>query len=119
MLLNDPVFVEAARAFARRIVRWQESYLQTASDDGDSHRQAVEFAMKEAISRTPTDREIEVVLTLLTSSRDHYRSNPDAALELLGIEGKADRSVPEISELAAWTEVARAILNLHETMTRE
>ena len=58
-------------------------------------------------------------MTLLTSSRDHYRSNPDDALQLLGGEGMEDLSLPEVSELAAWTEVARAILNLHETMTRE
>jgi len=119
VLLNDPVFVEAARAFARRIVRWQASDQLSASDDGDSHRQAVEFAMKEAISRTPTEPEIDVLMTLLTSSRDHYRSNPDAALELLGGPGMEDRSLSEVPELAAWTEVARAILNLHETMTRE
>lgn len=106
-LLNDPTFVEAARVFAARIVDW-------AGDDED--RLARAFAT--VLVREPRADEVEVLAEVLAEHRAAYRADEAAARELLGI-GLApapDGSPP--AELAAWTSVARVLLNLHEGLTR-
>ena len=108
-LLNDPVFVEAARAFAERAL------LATAKDDRDR----IAWAMREATSRRPQPDEVQVLLQLLHGSRAHYRDHPDAAIQLLqvGASPRAE-SLPTI-EHASWMQVTRTILNLHETISRD
>jgi len=108
-LLNDPVFVEAARAFAERAL------LATAKDDRDR----IAWAMREATARRPQPDEVQVLLQLLHGSRAHYRDHPDAAIQLLqvGASPRAE-SLPTI-EHASWMQVTRTILNLHETISRD
>jgi len=107
-LLNDPTFVEAARAFAARIL----------SEGGSTTDERLGFAFRLAVSRTPDEFEMKVLSTLLAESRKAFSASKDSALKLVST-GQApvdDRHPP--SELAAWTSVARAILNLNETNTR-
>ena len=107
-LLNDPSFVEAARVFAGRVLR----------EGGDTDADRIRWAWREVLSRTPNDREAAVVAKLYRQNLTHYQADPRAAEELLGV-GLAPRP-EEMSapELAAWTAVARALLNLNETITR-
>ena len=106
-LLNDPTFVEAARAFASRIM--------TSAND-DQRRLDVAFGL--AVSRSPEDFERKLLTELLVASREQYRSDEAAALALVsaGIAPKAEDV--SVVEHAAWTAVARAILTLGETTTR-
>lgn len=106
-LLNDPTFVEAARAFAARII-------SAANDD----KTRLHAAFQMAVSRAPDDFEQELVGLLLVTSREQYRENETAARSLVktGLAPTADE-IPVI-EHAAWTVVARAILTLGETTTR-
>jgi hypothetical protein len=107
-LLNDPSFVEAARVFAERIVR----------QGGQSDRARLQFAFRCATSRLPDAFEYEMLQKLLDSSKDHYAAAPQHAKQLAQ-SGLAPVPADIVaSELAAWTTVARAILNLSETMTR-
>jgi hypothetical protein len=108
-LLNDPNNVEAARALASRILTEQEY----ANDE-----QRIEFAYRLATSRLPDETETGVLGELLTASRDYYAKDSAKSDELLSIGmSKVGQDLPR-EELAAWTTVSRAILNMGETITR-
>jgi hypothetical protein len=108
ILLNDPTYVEASRKFAERI-------LLTGGSDA---KQRLTFAYRTLLSRSPSERELAVATRLVEQQLAHYRANQDAADKLLAI-GEAPKSDKLDSvELAAWTIVASALLNLDETVTR-
>ncbi len=106
-LLNDPTFVETARAFAARI-------LDGSSDD----KARLDTAFRLAVSRSPDDFERKLVMQLLAESREQFRADEAAARALVstGLAPKDDEV--SVVEHAAWTTVARAILTLGETTTR-
>ncbi len=108
VLLNDPTYVEAARGLATRALR------QPAT--GDDARLA--WAWREVLQRHPDRTETAVLRDLLRRHRDPYRADPSAAAAYVGVGGSPAPSDLDPSELAAWTDVARAVLNLHETITR-
>jgi hypothetical protein len=76
--LNEPLFVEAAEALARR----------TLKEGGETDTQRVTYAFRRCVARPPTQQESEVLLKLLNKQHN-------------------------------WTAVARVILNLDETITKE
>lgn len=104
-LLNDPTFVEAAQAFAVRIIR--ESPSSAAAD-------RIDFAMLSALNRKPDDKEIRLVSELLRSATEN--AQPSSEPRSVGLRVLPDDIDP--AELAAWTLVARVILNLDELITR-
>ena len=108
VLLNDPSYVEAARAFAEQILR----------HGGSTPRDRLNFAFRRAVSRSIKPAEAEVLERLLQSHLDEYKSDTAAANELLTVGAKPASADLDKPELAAWTSVARTILNLHETITR-
>lgn len=108
VLLNDPTFIEAARVFAERILR----------EGGETLDQRIDFACRVSLSRLATSREREILSTLLAETRDLYENEPDAVRELLGNGVAPVDAGFESLELASWTAVARALLNLNETVTR-
>ena len=103
MLLNDPEFLEAARAFARRIL----------SESPDAAR--VSYAFRVAFGREPNATERESIERFLHLQLEAFADDPDAAAELTA--GAA--TDPDVREWAAWTAVARVLLNLDEFITRE
>jgi hypothetical protein len=108
VLLNDPTYVEASRAFAARILM----ECQGSADD------RITWAWQQALQRPPRPEEREVAARLLDKHRQIYREQPELAAALLKVG--IDRAPAKIDpvELAAWTHVARVLLNLHETITR-
>ena len=107
-LLNDPTYVEAARAFATRILK----------DGGRDTTERITWAYRQALGRAPRADELQVTMTLFGKHLAIYAGDP-AAAELLVKMGQAPPAADvNASELAAWTNVARVILNLHETITR-
>lgn len=108
VLLNDPSYVEAARAFAERIMR-------EGGVDGEGR---VEFAFRRALSRSATIEEREVVLGLVAQHLIEYRVDTAAADALLTVGARPIPGDLVKAELAAWTNAARVILNLHEVITR-
>ena len=112
VLLNDPVFVQAARGLARQA-------LELESDD----RERIIAAWRIALGRRPTDGEITVLQNLLDRARTDFSSAPERADALLAVDTHDEQWIapPGISapEIAAWTQACRAILNLHETYTRD
>ena len=108
VLLNDPSYVEAARAFAQLIMR----------QGGPTTDERLNFAFQRAVSRGIHPEEAEVLKSLLQRHLDEYKSDVASAKELLSVGARPAANDLDPSELAAWTSVARTILNLHETMTR-
>lgn len=108
VLLNDPTYVEAARVFAQRLL----------SEPNLDDAQRIERAVQRALSRTPTDTEREVFKKLLAAHRDEYKQDAAAAQALATVGAAPVPEKLDRVELAAWTSVARALLNLHETITR-
>ena len=108
VLLNDPTYVEASRAFAVRILK----------EGGSSLDDRITWAWKQALARAPRTEELATVRELVAKHLAEYRDDQKAAEALLEV---GLSSVPEgldKAELAAWTNAARVILNLHETITR-
>jgi hypothetical protein len=61
---------------------------------------------------------VSALLDLLRKHRAEYRQDPAAAAAYLKAGAVVLPATAEASEWAAWTNVARALLNLHETITR-
>jgi hypothetical protein len=106
VLLNDPTFVESARAFAGRIVR----------DGGATPDARLRWAWQTALSREPTSRELSALRSLLDHDLSEFQQDRDSAEKLLKA-GLAPADTDRI-ELAPWTSVARAIFNLNEFITK-
>ena len=109
VLLNDPTYVEAARALAERV----------SLEGGGNDTARVEYAFRLATSRRPTLNETTVLKELLRTSRASYRRDRQAAQALLTVGESPRRTKIDAAELAAWTTVASTILNLDETITRQ
>jgi hypothetical protein len=108
VLLNDPTFVEAARVLAARIIH----------EGGDTDAEHITWVWKTVLSRQPNEREVAALTRLVRESRKQYDADPESAKKLIRV-GRATqpRDIPE-AELAAWITVARALLNLNESITR-
>ncbi|MDE0314373.1 MAG: PSD1 and planctomycete cytochrome C domain-containing protein [Candidatus Poribacteria bacterium] len=107
-LLNDPTYVEAARVFAARTIK----------EGGQTPEDRINWAYHRALSRLPQPKELEIMTGLLEKHKIEYTDNPDAAKTLVEMgESPATQGIEPI-ELAAWTSIARVVLNLHETITR-
>jgi hypothetical protein len=109
VLMNDPTYVEAARALAQRALR----------EGGTNENARLAYAFRLATARKPTRKERGTLRTLLEERLAAFRREPRAALALLGVgESPRDESL-EPALHAAWTTVASVILNLDETITKE
>ena len=108
VLLNDPTYVEAARVFAARIL----------SECKGTPEQRITWAWQQALQRAPTAEEFQTVTKLLTKHLADYKQDTKAAEELLKTGAAPVVNGLDKSELAAWTHIARVVLNLHETITR-
>lgn len=108
VLLNDPTYVEAARGLAERIL----------TEAGNTDAARLEFAFQVVLSRSPREPEQTLLLKLLEKHRQEYQADP-AAVEKLNQVGLKPLS-PDVkpAEHAAWTSIARVLLNLHETLMR-
>jgi hypothetical protein len=117
-LLNDPSFVEAARAFAERIMRDGAAGSPLDARDAASVEQRVQFAYRQALSRPAQPAEVQVLSVLYQKHLAQYRTDRKAAEELLRVGEKPVGNDLDVAELAAWTSVARVVFNLHEMITR-
>jgi hypothetical protein len=113
--LNDPVFVEAAQALARRIV---------CESGPDSAEQATR-GFRLVLTRAPQPNEVKRLVKLYEETRSHFLNDSSASLAMAT---KPRGPLPETvlkhfngatneahASLAAWTVVGNVILNLDET----
>ncbi len=107
-LLNDPTFLEAARALA---------VIALEQPGADSAR--LKDVWRRVLSREAQASELRELEQLLKESLIEFAAKPEAATKLLQIGlYQAPKPVDPV-ELAAWTTVCRVLLNLHETIMRE
>ncbi len=101
--LNDPVFVEAAQALARRMIR-----------AGASPVERLEEGYRRVLSRSPSAAEQSEFAGLVAEMRATLIQDPARARALAGAPGGGEETV----EIAAWTTVANVLLNLDETLMK-
>jgi hypothetical protein len=106
VLLNDPVYVEAARAFAERIVK-----------EGGADK--LTWAFRRALSRKPTAQESKILSDLQAKHHEQFSADRKQAEQVLAAGQLPPPKDLDAVEVASWMSVARTILNLHETITRE
>lgn len=109
VLLNDPTYVEAARALAARLIR----------EGGRDAGRRIDLAFRLALAHPASPKQRQILRQLAGKELATYRGDPGAAAKLLRVgESECDKSL-DAAELAAWTSVASVILNLDETITKQ
>jgi hypothetical protein len=109
VLLNDPTYVESARALAQKVLL----------KGGRTDEERLTFAYRRVLGRKPSERESKIVLALLGRHLKQYRANKESVDGVLSVGQSPVAKDVDRPALAAWTSVARILLNLHETITRE
>ena len=104
VLLNDVQFVEAARTLASVII----------SSHGDKAR--INAAFLRLVGRRPDEVELEALTRLLVDERTYYSVHPDEATSLLSLGETTPPADADAVDLAAFTNVCQAILNLDATI---
>ena len=106
--LNDPAYVEAAQALARRIVK----------EGGSTEVDRATYGFRLTLSRLPHESELDHLVNLYDQSLTCFRQNAEdakrMATEPLGPPDKDS----DIAELAAWTVVSNVLLNLDESVMK-
>ncbi len=107
-LFNDVTYVEAARALADRAME---------SNKKDAERIGQIFLS--LLAREPFEKETDLLLAALERSRSQFEQNPQLAIDLVSVGDSKISKTRNPSELASWTALALAVLNLDETLTKE
>jgi hypothetical protein len=110
--LNETVFLEAARALA----------LKTASEGGATDASRLEYAFRRVLARRPAAREFAELIGLLNRQRQRFADGELNPWNLATSEPDKPFVLPKgvrMDDLAAWTAVARVLLNLDESITKE
>ena len=108
VLLNDPIYVEAARVFAQGLM---------AGGEG-SPGEKINRAYRRLLCRDAEGWERETLIKLYEKQLAEFRENKDAAARLVAVGDYKPAGKLAAEELAAWMSVTRVLLNLHETITR-
>lgn len=108
VLMNDPAYVEAARAFGARVLR----------EGGLDLTQRITYAVRVVLTREPTQKEIEILAQAYRDQLAHYTQNPEEAKALFSNGESPVPSELDQFELAAWTALGNILFNLDETITK-
>ncbi len=108
VLMNDPVYLECARAFAARMIH----------QGGSDAEERLIYGFRTALSRRPSSQEVAVLTRTLKEMQAIYTENGSAAEELLAVGESPLPSDIKKQELAAYTCVANVLLNLNEAITK-
>ena len=107
--LNDATFVEAAQALALRIWR------QGGADD----RARLRYGFRLCTGRLPDEFELARLLALLEKQRGRFAGETAAAVYVTSTDLNSLPAGVDLHQLAPWTIVARTMLNLDETISRQ
>lgn len=108
-LLNDPVYVEAARGMAIRVL--------TELPDADPNAR-IDRLFQHFLARAPDETERQRLLSFFQKQVDQFKDGTDQADPFLSVGIAKVPDTLDRVELAAWTQTARLLLNLHESITR-
>ena len=110
--LNEPEFLECARALARLALK----------DGGATDAERMAYAFRRCVARGPSAAEASTLLALLDKEAGRFSAPGSDPWALLSADPSAKPAPPAgvtPPRLAAWTAVARVLLNLDETITKE
>ena len=107
VMLNEPGFLEASRVFAMNVLA-QES-------DTNSR---LKWAFQTALTREPLEDELRLLLDLLEQQTKRFAEKPAEAEAFLKIGAAAKPDKVDSAELAAWTQLTRAMFNMYEATSR-
>jgi len=108
VVLNEPQFIEAARALAERALR----------EGGSTIEDRLTYMFRLVIARHPDTQELAELGAAFKDFLAHYTKQADAAKQLTAIGAVPADPATNPSELAAWTMVGNVILNLDEAITK-
>jgi hypothetical protein len=108
VLLNDPQYVEAARALAQRAARAA----------GPSLAERATFIFRALTGRKPGERELVALGALFHEQYDEFRSGRADAQELLAVGDALRDTAMDPAECAALTVLAQAVLSYDETVMK-
>ena len=108
LLLNDPQYVEAARALAER----------TLHEAGSSAEDRLTRMFRIVTSRTPEADELAELTAAYDDLIASYQSDPEAARQLIAVGETTPDPALDPAELAAWTVIANTLLNLDEAIVK-
>ncbi len=107
-LLNDPIYVEAARKLAERAIH----------EGGATPESRLEYAFRLAAGRAPDDTERQILHKMFERMLSDYRADQQAARLFVSVGASSSDASIAVSELAAYTAVANMILNMDEVITK-
>ncbi|MFN0109971.1 MAG: PSD1 and planctomycete cytochrome C domain-containing protein [Blastocatellia bacterium] len=107
--LNDQLFMEIAQGLARRVFQ----------EGGVSDKDKIAYAFRLCTGRKPTDFEIKRLLELLKDQQKFFEGKTAAAVYVSSADLNKLPEDIDLTKLAPWTMVARVLLNLDETITKE
>jgi hypothetical protein len=117
VVMNDPTYVEAAKALALRGLGHAAASRYPGMTAAASDAAVVDHLYHLLLARWPSVEERAAVLEKLAEFRRHFAADTAAARKLLARGPDADQGQP--ADLAAWTMVASTLLCLDETLTKE
>ena len=109
VLMNDPVYVEAARALGQRV-------LQNCKDRPIEDQ--ITYAFRVTLSRKPKSEELSLLKNLYADQIARFQQNKEAAASLVKVGESEKPKDLDDATLAAWTALANVLLNLDETITK-
>jgi hypothetical protein len=114
--LNESLFMECARALAVEVV----------TERGRSMDERIDYLVRRCLSRSPRAEERAVLEDFLAAQQKRFNGGGADPWLLIAEDdearGKLTAQMPEGAtpgDLAAWTAVARVVLNLDEAITKE
>jgi hypothetical protein len=110
--LNEPLFFECARALA----------VKTVADGGATDVERLTYAFERCVSRAPSKPELALLRHFLARQKKRFNREGADPRQMLIDEEDPQAGPPDgvsAADLAAWTAIARVVLNLDETITRE
>ena len=108
MLMNDPQFFEAARAFAERAIK----------EGGETPEERIAYIFEMAAARLPKPVEEALLLKTFQAHYQELEADPEAAKALITVGESAPDETLDAVEVAAWTMITNLILNLDEVLNK-
>lgn len=108
LLMNDPQYVECARALAER----------TLQEGGSAPEQRARFVLRHCLQRQPSPEEILGLVTDAETFLQEYTADPEAARALIQVGEVPPSEDHDPAQLAAWTMVCNLVLNLDEFLNK-
>ena len=112
--LNDAAFMEAAQALAMRV--WKEG---GTGEGREVELARMRYAFRLCTSREPDEFELSRLLALLHKQQSRLKGNTAAAVYVSSPDLNNLPPGIDLHQLAPWTMVARTLLNLDETITKQ